>query len=266
MNPSTAEGLGRSNPKVRRLRRLLDRRSDRHAEGVFVVEGPHAVGEAMAAGAAIEAVYAAPEAPERVPDVLHAAEAAGVPVEWLAPGVMERIADTVNPQPVLAVVHIPDVALDDVDVSLVVVLADVREPGNAGTIVRGAEAAGATAVVFCRGSVDPFAPKVVRASAGGLFHIPIVMGGEPGEVLEVLAQRGTRCLGTAVDRGEQYHDVDWSRPTTLVLGNEAWGLPGEVGRYLETTVTIPMPGRSESLNVAMAASVLLFEAARQRAR
>ncbi|HVM41629.1 MAG TPA: RNA methyltransferase, partial [Acidimicrobiia bacterium] len=145
-----------------------------------------------------------------------------------------------------------------------VVLVDVREPGNAGTIVRGAEAAGATAVVFCRGSADPFAPKVVRASAGALFHVPVVVGGEPGEVLDVLAQRGVRRLGTAVNAGVSYTELDWTVPTAIVVGNEAWGLPPTAP--VDAMVTIPMPGRSESLNVAMATAILLFEAARQRAR
>lgn len=230
-----------------------------------MVEGARAITTALAAGADIETLYAAPGA-ERHPDLLEAVRAAGARVQWLAPGVLERVADTATPQPVLSVVRTPTVTLDDLwDLALVAVLAEVRDPGNAGTVVRAAEGAGASAVVFARGSADPFSPKVVRASAGALFHLPVVQGGDTREVLDVLAQRGVRRRGTVAHGGQPYDQVDWSLPTALVLGNEAWGVPDDVAREIDDWVTIPMSGRAESLNVAMAASVLLFEAARQRA-
>jgi TrmH family RNA methyltransferase len=254
--------LARSSPSVRRLRHLLTDRDDRDAQGVFVVEGARGVASALAADADVEAVHAAPAARDRHADVVDEAARRGVPVEWMTSREMETVADTVTPQPVLAVVRMPAHTFDAVDMSLVVVLADVREPGNAGTIVRSAEAAGASAVVFCRGSADAFGPKVVRASAGALFHVPVVRAGEAREVLEDLGRQGVRRLGTSATGGEPYDRTDWSPPVALVLGNEAWGLPDDLAPLLDGALTIPMKGRSESLNVAMAASILLFQAAR----
>jgi TrmH family RNA methyltransferase len=140
----------------------------------------------------------------------------------------------------------------------------VRDPGNAGTVLRSAEAAGADGVLSCDGSVDVYNPKTVRASAGSLFHVPVVVGGEPVDVLEQIGSWGVRRLGTVARRGHDYTAVDLARPTALVLGNEANGLPDHVSAHLDDEVTIPMAGRSESLNVGMAAAVLCFEAARQR--
>jgi TrmH family RNA methyltransferase len=232
---------------------------------VFVVEGPRAIGAAFEAGAALEALYTAPDAATRCADLLEESVRRGVQIVPLAPGVIERVSDAVTPQPVLAVARIPARDLADADVSLVVVLADVREPGNAGTIVRSAEGAGATAVVFCHGSADAYAPKVVRATAGALFHVPVFEAGSAREVVDVLREKEVRVLGTVADGGEAYHAFDWTAPTAIVLGNEAWGLPADVADAVDSWVSIPLAGRTESLNVAMAASVLLFEARRQRA-
>jgi TrmH family RNA methyltransferase len=147
---------------------------------------------------------------------------------------------------------------------LIVVGVDVRDPGNAGTLIRSAEAAGAGGIVFCRGSVDATNPKTVRASAGAIFHVPVVEGGDSEEVLAVLGGLGLSRLGAVPRGGSAPADVDLTRPVALVLGNEAWGLPERVADHLDETVTIPMPGRAESINLAMAASVLLYEACRQR--
>jgi TrmH family RNA methyltransferase len=221
--------------------------------------------EALAAGARVEAVYAAPGAPS---DLLDRAAAAGARIHDLAPGVLERVAGTVTPQPVIAVVPAIDVPLDQLrEAGLVVVCVDVRDPGNAGTVLRSAEAAGAGAVVFCNGSVDVYNPKTVRASAGSLFHVPVVAGVDVRDALRQLGAWGLRRLATAAGRGEDYTTVDLVAPTALVLGNEASGVPDDLAAagLLDGEVTIPMTGRSESLNVGMAAAVLCFEAARQRA-
>jgi TrmH family RNA methyltransferase len=186
-------------------------------------------------------------------------------VHELAPGVIERVADTTTPQPVMAVAGAVDVPIASLaQASLVLVCVDVRDPGNLGTVLRSAEAAGAGGVACCDGSVDVYNPKCVRASAGALFHVPVVAGGDPLEVLATLESYGLRRLGTQPAGGTPYHRTDLGRPTALVLGNEAWGLPDEVSGLLDEEVTIPMAGRLESLNVGMAAAVLCFEAARQR--
>lgn len=204
-------------------------------------------------------------APGATEAVIDRAADAGVLVHELAPGVLERVADTVTPQPLMAVVEAVDVDLDRLrGATLLVVCVDVRDPGNAGTVLRSAEAAGAGGVVCCTGSVDIFNPKTVRASAGSLFHVPVVAGGDPMHVLDTIAAWGLRRLGTDAAHGVAYDEADLRQPVAFVLGNEANGLPPEIRPALDDVVTVPMVGRSESLNVGMATAVLCFEAARQR--
>ncbi len=229
-----------------------------------MLEGAKVVSEALAARAPLEAVFVAPGAPD---DVVERAAAAGVRVFDLAPGVLERVAGTTTPQPILAVAPWVDVPLDRLrEATLLLVCVDVRDPGNLGTVVRSAEAAGVGGVVCCGGTVDVFSPKTVRASAGSLFHVPVVVGGDAVEVLERMGEWSLHRLGTEAHGGLPYDEADMTRPVALVVGNEAHGLPAEVAAALDGTVTVPMVGRSESLNVGMAAAVLSFEAARQRRR
>ncbi|MDA8075915.1 MAG: RNA methyltransferase [Actinomycetota bacterium] len=195
-------------------------------------------------------------------EVVRLAHDAGARVFELAPGVVERVAATVTPQPLLGVFPMVDVPWVPEGADLVVVMADVRDPGNAGTVLRSADASGASAVVCCGGTVDPYNPKTVRASAGSLFHVPVVLAGATATALGALGAAGLRRLGAVVSGGEDYAAVDWSVPTALVLGNEAWGLPA--GLPLDGLVGIAMAGRAESLNVGMACAVLCFEALRQR--
>ncbi len=237
-----------------------------------MVEGVKVVREALAAGVEVESLYvdrADPGADAALVEVLQEAHTAGSRVFDLGPGVLARVADTVTPQPVMAVVRQMDVALDqlrpdDGDPPLVVVCVDLRDPGNAGTVLRSAEAAGATGVVCCDGSVDLFNPKTVRASAGSLFRLPVVAGGDPAEVLTTLGEWGLTRLATTPRGGADYTDVDLTGPVALVLGNEAHGLPSGLDHLLDGYLTIPMAGRAESLNAGMAGAVLCFEAARQR--
>ncbi|MGI9120848.1 MAG: TrmH family RNA methyltransferase [Acidimicrobiales bacterium] len=261
-----SEPLGAHHKKVERLRRLLARRSFRSSERAFVVEGATLVGEALDAGVALEAVFVAPtDGP--VPPVVDRASAAGLRLHHLAPGVLARVAGTVTPQPVLAIAPMCDVELDEIaGVALGMVCVDVRDPGNAGSVLRCAEASGAGAVVFCTGSVDVFNPKTVRSSAGSLFHVPVVSGGDPAEVLVRLGASGVQRLGTVARDGRPYDEVDFSIPSTVVLGNEANGLPPDLDQFLDLHVTVPMAGRAESLNVGMAAALMGFEALRQRRR
>jgi TrmH family RNA methyltransferase len=257
--------------RVRRIRRLLAQRSARRSEGAFVVEGTNVLEAALDGEADIEALFAAPEAEAECPALLDRAARRGLIVHRLAPGVLERIAGTVTPQPVLAVARHRAPALADVAVGegqeprLLVVGVDVRDPGNGGTLIRSSEAAGADGVIFCRGSVHVTNPTPVRASAGALFHVPVVEGCDPQEVLGVLGDLGLKRIAAVAHDGERPDRVDLNRPVALVFGNEAHGLPADVLARVDTRVTIPMPGRSESLNLGMAASILLYEARRQRA-
>ncbi len=223
---------------------------------------------ALEAGAAVESVYVAPEGRSNpvVSDVVGRAYEHGARVFDLAPGVIERMADTVTPQPVLAVVGFVPTSIEEVagSSSMVLVCADVRDPGNAGTVIRTADASGADAVVCCDGTVDPTNPKTVRASAGSVFHTPIVMGGDALAVVGDLHRRSFTTVGTLVRGGTDYTAFDWRQRVAVVLGNEASGLSDEVAAALDARVSIPMAGQAESLNVSVSAAVLCFEALRQR--
>ena len=233
----------------------------------MVVEGAELLSVALDAGAPVESVYLAPQASGN-PAVAAATARAfevGSRVFDLGAGVLERVADTVTPQPVLAVVGFESPDLASVrEADLVVVCADVRDPGNAGTLIRTADAAGAGGVVCCDGTVDPYNPKTVRASAGSVFHLPIVAGGEAVTAIRSLRQWGLRALGTVVREGVDYADIDLTDRVALIFGNEASGLPPDVVAALDDPVTIPMAGRAESLNVSVSAAVLCFEVLRQR--
>ncbi len=232
-----------------------------------MVEGAELLSMALESGAPIEAVYVAPagRTTPAVVDVVGRVFDTGVRVFDLAPGVIERISDTVTPQPVLAVVGFSPAVLEDIrEATMVVVCVDVRDPGNAGTMIRTADAAGVDAVVCCDGTVDPTNPKTVRASAGSIFHTPVVVGGEAGAVLGELRRWGMITVGTDVHDGSDYAGFDWCRRAALVVGNEASGLGPSVQQELDESISIPMVGRAESLNVSVAAAIICFEALRQR--
>lgn len=229
------------------------------------MEGPQLVDEARRAGTAIEGLYVGPEGWDL--PVVRRAEEDGVRVFPLAGGVIERVSDTVTPQPVLAVAPLPAATLDDLrGARLVVVCVHVRDPGNLGTVLRTAEGAGVEGVICTEGTVDAYNPKCVRASAGSVFNVAVVAGGEPLEVLEQLGAWGLRRLGAAPAGGTPYHAAELGGRVAIVLGNEAQGLdPADAAGRIDEWVSIPMVGRAQSLNVGMAAAVLCFEAARQRA-
>ncbi|HTV10279.1 MAG TPA: RNA methyltransferase [Acidimicrobiales bacterium] len=261
--------------RVQRLRRLVGRRSARQEEGRVVIEGPNLLEEALNSPIAIEAVYldanwarSGSNSEARLSELLERCYQSGARVFELEPGVLERVAGTVTPQPVMAVVEVPSSRLSDVREAipqLVVVCVDVRDPGNAGTVARSAWAAGANAVICCEGTVDLWNPKAVRASAGAVLHVPIVMAGPPGETLGQIGSWGLRRWGAVAAGGEDYATIDLAAPCAFAVGNEAAGLPVEELRaYLDGLVSIPMAGGAESLNVGMATAVLCFEAVRQR--
>lgn len=230
-----------------------------------MVEGPRIVEAAIDRGATLESAYVAPGADRAFSNLTERLREIGVPIEDLKEGVLERIGDTVTPQPVIAVASMTRRGVEAVDADgLVVVAVAVRDPGNAGTLIRSAEAAGAAGVVFCANSVDPYAPKVVRSSAGAVLGIPVVEADDPVEVLDALGRHGRRRLAAVASGGEPFDRVDLTGPVAVVLGNEAEGLPAALEAHLDGRVTIPIASPSESLNVGMAGTVLAFEAVRQR--
>jgi RNA methyltransferase, TrmH family len=223
---------------------------------VFLVEGPIAVGEAWGAGE-VQDVFVDGEAP--------------FASEWLDRGavaaskqVMEALSETSTPQGIVGVARMRTISIAEASGDLVLVLADVRDPGNAGTLVRSAAAAGASAVVFCSGSVDPFNPKSVRSTAGLLFHLDLVTGVALPEVGRTLKSKGFSLVGADATSSTRPDEVDMTGPVALVLGNESWGIEEPARALLDEVTGIPMPGAAESLNVGIAGSILLFEAVRQR--
>jgi TrmH family RNA methyltransferase len=257
--------LGPRHQRVRRLRDLIRDPRARRAEHAFVVEGPRVLEAALDRDADLESAYVGPGADRAFAPLVGRLRELGVPIEELKQGVLERIGDTVTPQPVLAVASMTRAGLDDLGPrGLVLIAVTVRDPGNAGTLLRSAEAAGASGVVFCGNSVDPHAPKVVRSSGGAVFGIPVVEEDDPVKVLDALGRQGRRRLAAVADGGEHLERVDLTGSVAVVLGNEAAGLPPDLASELDGKVTIPVDPPAESLNVGMAGTVLAFEAARQR--
>lgn len=234
-----------------------------------MLEGPDLVQAALLAGVAIEAVYfEAPAATAARPAsaaVLALAAARGVRVVEVADGVLARVADSVTPQPVLAVAALPDTSTDLVPVSgFVLVLHDVRDPGNLGTAIRGADAAGAAAVVVSGESVDVFNPKSLRATAGSVFHLPVAVADSLHDVVDLLHASGRTVLGAVVRGGVPLWTAPLAAPSAVVIGGEATGLGDAERSLLDGELTIEMAGRAESLNVGVAAALVCFEALRRR--
>lgn len=256
--------LSARNPRIARLTRLVKRRDERAEQRALVVEGPVFVAGALDAGLDLLDVYVDEAAAAR-PAV---AELLGrLPEEtpvWLLPaGVLDRIGDVTTSQGVLAVVAQRETSWPvPEEAPFVLVLADLQIPGNVGTLIRAASAAGAGAVVVA-GGVDPTNPKVVRSSAGAVFGIDVVTAPAPAAAIERLRADGYRIATTVVDGGEPYDAADLAVPVAIVLGSEAHGVDAHAVEAADLLVTIPMAGPTESLNVAMAGTVLCFEVLRR---
>jgi len=259
--------------RVQAARRLA-KRSFRVADRRFIAEGPQAVREAIAREGTVVEIFATAEAQARHGDLLAAGAAAAVPVHRVSGEVMAGLAQTVTPQGVVAVCRFLDVALEAVVAAqprLVAVLAHVRDPGNAGTVLRAADAAGADAVVVTGASVDVYNGKSVRASAGSLFHLPVVTGLAVSDTLAGLRSAGLTLLAADgagdTDLDELADAGGLAGRTAWVFGNEAWGLPPQTRTLADAVVRVPIHGRAESLNLAAAAAVCLYASARaQRAQ
>lgn len=247
-------------PRVVAARRL-QRRRDRDESGRFLAEGPQAVREALAAGAVVE-VFCTPDALTRHADLLRTAtRVSEVDDEALA-----ALAETVQPQGLVAVCVQRDVPLADAlrrAPRLVAVCADIRDPGNAGTVLRTADAAGATAVVFAGDSVDPYNGKAVRASAGSLFHVDVVRTRDPAAAVDAMRAHGLRILAAdGYGETDLFEMSDLGVPTAWLFGSEAHGLPDALKAQADARVRVPILGGAESLNLAAAAAVCLYSSAK----
>ncbi|TGO05827.1 TrmH family RNA methyltransferase [Serinibacter arcticus] len=267
--PFAAAVVNTRSDRVAGLRRLVTR-AGRDRAGEHLVEGPQACREAVRfAAERVRDLYITEAAQSRWPEIVDDALAHGLYVHPTSPEVMVRISE--DAQGVVLVLRDADVATDELaavvaGARLVALCEEVRDPGNAGTIIRAADAAGADAVVLTAGSVDVRSPKVVRSSAGSLFHLPVVTGVGLADAVATLRAAGLTIL--AADGGGA-DDVETSpllaRPTAWIFGTEAQGLSDDARQLADAVVAVPLRGRAESLNVAMAATVCLYASSRVHA-
>ena len=260
--------MGIRSPRVKAARQLA-KRAFRERARSFLAEGPQAVREALAKPGVLTELFVTAPGRGRHPDLADQAVRQGIAVHEVSGEVMADLAQTITPQGLLGVCTFVDVPLDSVLAArprLITVLANVRDPGNAGTVLRTADAAGADGVVFAAASVDPYNSKCVRSSAGSLFHLPVVAGVRLEDTIAALRSAGLQVLaadGSATQLVDSAADgADLARPTAWLFGNEAWGLPDSLLALADDAVAVPIYGKAESLNLAAAAAVCLYASAR----
>jgi len=263
--PSVEIIRSRSNPLVRRIRGLKEKSEDE----LCLIEGPKLLGEALGAGLEIVEVAAAPrfEDSREGPALLARLLSAGLQVRWLEDALLDFLSETETSPGLVALARRPvfdESAIVDGPAALVLVAVAIQNPGNLGGLLRTAEAAGATGAYLTSGTADPLAWKALRGSMGSAFRLPQVRGDEPGPLLERLRERGLGIVATVADGGTPYTEARLGGPVALVLGSEGAGLSQDLLRLADERVTIPLHPPVESLNVGVAAGILLFEAARQR--
>lgn len=261
--------VSNQNSRIKATRVLARDRSARQRERAFVIEGAKVLDVALEADVAVRHVIVGTDVIDRFADTIERLEARDIEVLVVDGPTVEQLTSTRAPQGILAVVEggVCDLgALKDatIDAGFVVVAEDLNDPGNAGTLIRSAVAAGADAVVLAGSSVDATNPKTVRASAGAIFWLPVIAEDDVAGALGRLAELGYVLIGAAGDAEVTCDRFDLSGPVALVLGSEAHGLSGTARARLDAVVSIPMAGRTESLNVSVAGSILAYEALRQR--
>jgi TrmH family RNA methyltransferase len=269
-SPPAGGALGIRSPRVKAARQLA-KKAFRERGRSFLAEGPQAVREALRQPGVLTELFTTGTGGGRHPDLVAHAVSQGVPVYEVSGEVMAELAQTITPQGLLGVCRFVDVPLDSLlsgSPRLIAVLANVRDPGNAGTVLRTADAAGADGVIFGAASVDPYNSKCVRSSAGSVFHLPVVVGAPLPAAIAGLRAAGLQVLA-ADGRAERILDAasgpDLARPTAWLFGNEAWGLPDDLLALADCPVAVPIYGHAESLNLAAAAAVCLYASARQLA-
>jgi RNA methyltransferase, TrmH family len=257
----------RDNSFVKLVRSLADARR-RKKERAFIIEGVKAVEDALRDKAGVKAVVAAPALTRHHgKGVLKLAEDRGVEVVWISDSLMDSLAESRTPQPVMALVTMKEYG-EDVLFSnpsgLIVVAHELQDPGNLGTIIRTAEAAGASGAAVTPNTVDPYNSKAVRASMGSLLRLPTVQVGDLKTFLATCGQKGWQTAAAAPTGAITHFDADFTKPTVILLGREGAGLPPDVMDCIDVSLRIPMANTIDSLNVAVAAAVILYEALRQR--
>ena len=254
------------NPKIQAVRALLARRKDRHEQSAFVVEGVRLAEEAFQAGWTPQQVLVSQQLSERGRSLVSAFSERRIEIEEISPSLLSSLADTEAPQGLLAVFHTRQLPLPE-ELDFVLVVDSVRDPGNLGTILRSASAAGVQGVLLSPGTVDAFAPKVLRAGMGAQFHLPLVMmDWDEIQRLSRKPDRPLRLLLAEAGQGASIWQTDLCQPLALIVGGEAEGASQDARKMADGLITVPMPGPSESLNAAVAASIILFDVVRQRSQ
>lgn len=254
------------NPKSGRIRRLatLHRKKQRIDAGRFLVEGPQAVRELVTHQPELAEELFVVFDGDGFPDIERQASELGIPVQLATEQVVAALSDTVTPQGIIAVARITETAMATAldGAQLVAVCHEIRDPGNAGTVIRAADAAGADAVIFAGESIDPWNPKVVRSTTGSLFHLPVVTGVSLTEVVAEATQRGITTVAADVHGSDLApSDPELSGPVAWIFGNEARGLTDADRALADHVKRLPIYGKAESLNLATAASVCLYTTA-----
>ncbi len=257
-----------ANERLKHARRVRD---GREPEQIFI-EGERLVEESLQSGLRLIACFHVSELSARSYAILAELERHGCPIFPTAEAVLATVSDTVHSQGLIVIAERPVFTLDQALAShggaapLAVCLDAVQDPGNFGTIVRTAEAAGAGGVIALKGSVEVFAPKTLRSSMGSAFRLPVIADIEPEELIAGARTRNVGIVATAAGATTRYSEYDWRRPTMVIFGNEARGISADLLERCDDLLRIPLRPPVESLNVAAAAAAVLFEAARQRGR
>ena len=248
-----------ANPQIK-LAAKLRRRRYRHSQRLCLLEGTRLVQDALTIGAAFHTCFITAAAADAQPDLVAQIQRI-CPLHLVAADILDKISETVSPQSIVAVAPMPELPLPSA-ASFSLILDGVQDPGNAGTLLRTAAAAGVDQVLFAPGCVDPFNGKVMRAAMGAHFRVPIRIS-EHWQALQAALPAGQSLYVASAEGSTLYDDVDWGEPSALVLGSEARGASSPV-REKAAAIAIPMAAATESLNVAAAGAVILYEAARQR--
>jgi TrmH family RNA methyltransferase len=253
--------------KLKLIKNLLEKRRARDKEGLFVVEGPHLVQEAMAN---IKYVFYAENLP-----IVKELESKNIQCLKISKKEFSAVSEVETPQWILAVVKMQTPSLfspltrgrcssETRTEGVFVFCHEIQDPGNLGTIIRTADAAGASGIIISKGTVDLYNSKTIRATMGSLFHLPIVEVEDVEETLKLLKKKNIKTVATSLSAAKNYFEVDYKNGVAIVVGNEGAGLPEDVVKLCDEVVKIPMPGKAESLNVGISTAVILYEALRQR--
>ncbi len=253
-----------SNNKIKQVIQLKKKAKARAEAGLFLVEGFKMVEEAMEFG--IQEIFIA-ESREEEFQKQHNSTLGTLSYEVVSDKLFQEMSDTVTPQGILATVKIPKYSLEDILAKSdghIIMLENLRDPGNLGTILRSAEGAGATGVILSKESADIFNPKVIRSTMGSVFRVPFCYVEDFRDAMRKAKNQGITLYAAHLQGSKEYESFNYTKPCGFLIGNEANGLTEETGELADTLIRIPMAGKVESLNAAMAASILMFEVARQR--